>query len=250
MWRRVKVDWLRSCLPPVLLVALFVVTGLRGIDFGYHWDEVDSQFCTKRAICSPRASSSRASTSIPVSARCWCWCRRSMMGCARCGMVAMSARSSQPMLAAIDCAGLPASGAVGLPGGVRARDRLGLPRGVGADPPVVAGDAGGGALGLSWEIAYHARWLVNDCLLAQFSALCLLLLVLHHRTGTPAGFGLRLSRRGSPPAPNTQGVLLARAGDALRGAAQAGYPLAEGCQCGRRRRCSRWRATLLQRPEP
>lgn len=30
--------------------------------------------------------------------------------------------------------------------------------------------------GLSWELAYHARWMTNDCLLAQFSALCLLLL--------------------------------------------------------------------------
>ena len=37
--------------------------------------------------------------------------------------------------------------------------------------------------GLSWELAYHARWLAPDCLLAQFSALCLLLLVLHHRRG-------------------------------------------------------------------
>src|SRR5205814_5228839 len=38
-------------------------------------------------------------------------------------------------------------------------------------------------LGLSWEIAYHARWLAADCLLAQFAALCLLLLVLHNRRG-------------------------------------------------------------------
>ncbi len=38
--------WLRlllAALPPVVLFALFVVTGFRGIDFGYHWDEVDWQ---------------------------------------------------------------------------------------------------------------------------------------------------------------------------------------------------------------
>ena len=38
------------CLPPLVLVTLFVVTGLRGIDFGYHWDERDSQLNQTRTM--------------------------------------------------------------------------------------------------------------------------------------------------------------------------------------------------------
>ena len=40
-------------------------------------------------------------------------------------------------------------------------------------------------LGLSWEFAYHARWVANDCLLTQFAALTILMLALFHRTGRP-----------------------------------------------------------------
>ena len=39
-----------------------------------------------------------------------------------------------------------------------------------------------GTLGLSWEFAYHARWVANDCLLTQFAALTILMLALFHRT--------------------------------------------------------------------
>jgi hypothetical protein len=40
-------------------------------------------------------------------------------------------------------------------------------------------------LGLSWEYAYHARWAVNDCILTQFSALTLFMLALFRRTARP-----------------------------------------------------------------
>src|ERR1051325_4544126 len=46
--RILKADLLRLFLPPVALVTLFIVTGLRGIDFGFHWDERDCQLLPAR----------------------------------------------------------------------------------------------------------------------------------------------------------------------------------------------------------
>jgi len=56
-----------------------------------------------------------------------------------------------------------------------------------------------GALGLSWELAYHSRWAVTDGPLLQFAALTMMFTALHYRTGktswlwaaaVAAGFGL------------------------------------------------------------
>ena len=53
-------------------------------------------------------------------------------------------------------------------------------------------------LALSWEYSYHSRWVATDTILVQFSALTLLMLAVHHRTGklgwlfaaaVAAGFG-------------------------------------------------------------
>src|SRR5436309_3227795 len=48
--RYLKADWLRFSLPPLVLVTLFIVTGLRGIDFGFHWDETVWQLVPVRAM--------------------------------------------------------------------------------------------------------------------------------------------------------------------------------------------------------
>ena len=63
-------------------------------------------------------------------------------------------------------------------------------------------------LGLSWEMAYHARWLANDCLLAQFSALCLLLLVLHNRRGQAGWLWAAAIAAGLATGTKYQGALL------------------------------------------
>lgn len=69
MWR-FKTDWLRLCLPPLLLMTLFVVTGLRGINFGYHWDERDSELLPTRTMVASGVFLPHQ-YAIPASARCW-----------------------------------------------------------------------------------------------------------------------------------------------------------------------------------
>ena len=53
--------WLLLAFPPVALTTLFIVTGIRGRDFGFHWDEVDWQIRPVRdmvltGLLIPRAS--------------------------------------------------------------------------------------------------------------------------------------------------------------------------------------------------
>src|SRR5262249_61206819 len=38
-------------------------------------------------------------------------------------------------------------------------------------------------VGLSWEYAYHARWVAPDCILTMWAALTLFMLALFHRSG-------------------------------------------------------------------
>ena len=177
-----KADWLRSGLPPVLLVALFVVTGLRGIDFGYHWDEVDSVLNQTRDMLAKGVFLPReyiypgvGKTLVLVPAlddglrALW------HGGNVRQVLAAMLAAFQAPdyLLQArsvflVVCA----LGILWIYLAVWVLTRRWWQATLAA-----------AILGLSWEVAYHARWLVTDCLLAQFSALCLLLLVLHHRRG-------------------------------------------------------------------
>ena len=53
--------WLFLALPPLVLMAIFIFAGIRGVDFGYHWDEVDWQVRPVRdmvasGIIMPRAA--------------------------------------------------------------------------------------------------------------------------------------------------------------------------------------------------
>ena len=58
-------------------------------------------------------------------------------------------------------------------------------------PPAPSGGSRGrptaaaACVGLSWEYAYHARWVANDCLLTQFAALALYMLALYRRSRRP-----------------------------------------------------------------
>lgn len=150
----------RLALAAVLLV--FVVTGLRGIDFGYHWDEETCQLV-------PLRHSIQTGSPLP-------------------GFYMYPSINHWLNLAAL------------LPDGIRGGDLLALTRSPGfllrlrairllvvALAPVwifLAVRRWGGSaeealfaaalLALSWESAYHARWVAPDSVTMQFAALTLL----------------------------------------------------------------------------
>jgi hypothetical protein len=181
MWR-LKADWLRLCLPPLLLVTLFVVTGLRGINFGEHWDERDSQLNQTRAMLANGVflppeynypGVGKMLVAVPALDD---------------GLRALAHGASLrevfgAMVSAIDAPDYL----------LQARSVFLVVSALGIIWVYLAvwvltrrwwqATLAAAMLGLSWELAYHARWAVNDCILAQFSALCLLLLALYHRTG-------------------------------------------------------------------
>jgi hypothetical protein len=65
------------------------------------------------------------------------------------------------------------------------------------------------ALGFSWQFAYHGRWVANDDILAQFSALLILCLALHLRSGAPGWLRCAAVCVGLAASTKYQGVLLA-----------------------------------------
>ena len=181
MWRW-KADWLRWSLPPLLLVALFVITGLRGIDFGYHWDERDSQLLQTRAMFAKGVflppeynypGVGKMLVAVPALDD---------------GLGALAPGGNlrqilNAMLSAIDAPDyllqvrsvflvVSALGIIWVYLTVWVLTRRWWQATLAA-----------AIFGLSWEVAYHARWAVNDFILAQFAALCLLLLAVHHRSG-------------------------------------------------------------------
>ena len=180
MWR-LNANWLRAGLPPLVLVALFVVTGLRGIDFGYHWDE-GYQLGASRAMVANGVFLTRPYTYPGVGMHLL------LVPALHDGLrAAMHGGDVRPMLIAM-------TSAIDAPGYLlRARTTFLVVSALGILWVYLAvwvltrrwwqSALAAAIYGLSWELAYHARWLVNDCLLAQFSALCLLMLALHHRSG-------------------------------------------------------------------
>jgi hypothetical protein len=181
MWG-LKTDWLRWLLPPLLLVTLFVVTGLRGIDFGYHWDEGPFQLDPTRKIVAKGVFLSPPYNYPGVSKI------LVLVPALDDGLRALwHGGNIRQILAAMGQA-MDAPGYL-----LQARTVFLIVSALGIVWVYLAALVLSGRwwqatlaaaiFGLSWEMAYHARWLANDCLLAQFSALCLLLLVLHNRGG-------------------------------------------------------------------
>jgi hypothetical protein len=183
MWR-LKTDWLRLCLPPLLLVALFVITGLRGIDFGFHWDERDSQLMQTRAMLAngvflPPEYNYPGVGKILVAVPALDDGLRALARGATLHQIfsaMVSAIDAPDYLLKVRSVFLAvcALGIIWVYLAVWVLTRRWWQATLAA-----------AILGLSWELAYHARWAVNDCILAQFAALCLLLLALHHRSGQP-----------------------------------------------------------------
>jgi hypothetical protein len=181
MWR-LKADWLRLYLPPLLLVALFVFTGLRGIDFGYHWDERDSQWAQTRTMLANGVflppeynypGVGKMLVAVPALDD---------------GLRAMARGESLRQIFSTMVSAMDAPDYL-----LQARSVFLMVCALGIVWVYLAvwvltrrwwqATLAAAIFGLSWEVAYHARWAVNDCLLAQFAALCLLLLALHQRSG-------------------------------------------------------------------
>lgn len=174
-------NWLRLPLPPLLLIALFVVTGLRGIDFGFHWDEqplLDSprtMVATGVFLTRPYYYPGLSKTLLLVPAlddglrTLW------HGGSLRQILDAMRPAFNTPaylLHARSFFLSVSALGILWLYLAVWVLTRRWWQATLAA-----------AIFGLSWELAYHARFVAPDCLVVQFSALCLLLLALYHRRG-------------------------------------------------------------------
>jgi hypothetical protein len=181
--------WVRSrrwalglslAVPVVLMTALFIVTGFRGIDFGLHWDEVDWQIMPVRdmvanGLIMPRASIYPTLCKWLTLLPAWPAGLMAYRGTPRAVQAAMLAvidrhdyllivRRLYVVVSALAIVWVYAAALV-----LRRKWWEAL--------------IAAACLGLSWEYAYHSRWVATDCILVQFSALELLLLALHHRTG-------------------------------------------------------------------
>ena len=207
MWRRVKADWLRWWLPPLLLVALFVITGLRGIDFGFHWDERDSQLLQTRAMLA-KGVFLPPEYNYPGVGKMLVAVPALDDGLGALARGANLRQIFEKMLLAFDAPdyllqvrsiflAMSALGIIWVYLTVCVLTRRWWQATLAA-----------AIFGLSWEVAYHARWAVNDCILAQFAALCLMFLALHHRSGRPRWLWAAAIAAGLAAGSKYQGALL------------------------------------------
>jgi dolichyl-phosphate-mannose-protein mannosyltransferase len=198
---------LRWGLPPLLLVTLFVVTGLRGIDFGFHWDEFLWQLLPAREMVTNGTFLSRP-YNYPSLGRMLVLVPALGDGLRKLWHGGDISQILEAMGSAIDAPGYL----------LQARSVFLVVSALGIIWVYLAGwvltgqwwqaTLAAAILGLSWEMAYHARWLANDCLLAQFSALCLLLLVLHNRRGQAGWLWAAAIAAGLAAGTKYQGALL------------------------------------------
>ena len=168
--------------PLVALFALFVVTDLRGVDLGLHWDETVWHIDIARAMV--KAGLFLPHSYVYPGLSKWLVLLPSFPP----GVAAALTTEADPkqiqqaMLAVVDAPDFllvarrvfivtSALSLVWLYGAALALRRKPWEAFVAA-----------ACLGLSWEYAYHARWVANDCILTQFAALMLFLLALFHRT--------------------------------------------------------------------
>jgi hypothetical protein len=168
-------------LPVVAIYVLFVATGLRGVDFGSQWDENEAQIKPVREMVStglllPRASGypgfSKWLTLLPA----WPSGIKAAVknkGDARAAQAAMVARVNAPDFTVTVRRVYVVFSALAIVWVWAAA--LALRR------PWWEATAAAAAIGLSWEFAYHSRWVAVDCPLVQFSALTVFMLALYFR---------------------------------------------------------------------
>jgi hypothetical protein len=172
--------------PLVALLALLIVTGLRGIDFGTHWDEAAWQLRPVQEMVSTGLLMPRAAI-YPAFSK-WLVLMPALGG----GLVRGLTVGFEPNV--IEAAMLKAVNGPHYLLAVRTLfavvssltlvwvylSALVLRRGV-LEATVAAA-----TLALSWEFAYHARFVATDCIVVQFTALTLLLILAFLRWGRPA----------------------------------------------------------------
>jgi len=165
------------------LFALFVITGLRGVDYGYHWDETGwhidpARLMVQTGVFLPKSyiypSFDKYLVLLPSIPR-------AIRAAIASGGEAPQVQAA--ILAAMD----EGSYLLRVRGVFIVVSSLAILWVYGAalalrHRPWEALVAAAG-LGLSWEYAYHSRWAVTDCILVQFSALTLFMLALFQQSG-------------------------------------------------------------------
>jgi Dolichyl-phosphate-mannose-protein mannosyltransferase len=181
--------WVRRALlavPVLALMSLFIATGFRGIDFGTHWDEIPWHIQPAREMIGNGVFLPRAYIYPSLSKWLVLWpaVRGGIETAWQVGLdhkaiqTAMMKIVAQPdyllqarrIFVVVSAFGILWLYVAALVLGRRWWEAF----------------IAAACLGLSWEFAYHARWLANDCLLTQFAALTLLMLALFERTRLPA----------------------------------------------------------------
>lgn len=167
----------RRLLPLVPLLLIFVVTELRGLDFGTHWDEVDWQVQPVQNMVATGLLMPHADI-YPAFAKWLVFLPALVRGIETALAVGLHPDLIQAaMRRTVDApdylltarAVFVVASALSLVWVYAAALVLGK-------RPWEALVAAA-TLGLSWQFAYHARWVATDCIVVQFTALTLLLLV-------------------------------------------------------------------------
>ena len=201
-----RAHWLRLALPPLLLVTLFVVTGLRGIDFGTHWDEPVTLGYVRTILTEGlflmRPYYYPGLTKILVLGPALDDGVRALWhgdGIRQIFAAMLLALNSPRYLLQTRSLFLVVSSLailwVYLAGWVLTRRYW-------------QATLAAAIFGLSWELAYHARWAAPDCIVGQFAALCMLFLVLHHRRGQSGWLWAAASAAGLAAGTKYPGALL------------------------------------------
>jgi hypothetical protein len=176
-----RARWALRLLPLAALVAFFIVTGLRGVDFGWHWDERGQQLDPTRDMVASGILLPRL-YNYPTLVK-WLVLLPAVPGGVSAGL-RHGAALTQVQSVVVDIMNQPvyllqvrvlfvvlsALTIVWVYGTALALGR----------PPWEAFVAAA-AIGLAWEYGYQARWVTADCIMTQFAALTLFMLALFLR---------------------------------------------------------------------
>lgn len=185
-WARARPWVLRALLvlPALVLVAIFEVSGLRGVNFGYHWDEAGWHLdpghnMVETGVFLPKSyiypSFDKWLVVLPAVPR---GLREAWVDG---GPLAIQAA----MLSTMNAPGykLDVRGVFVVVSSLAILWVYGAALALRHKQWEACLAAAG--LGLSWQFEYHSRWAVTDCILVQFSALTVFLIALFQRTGKP-----------------------------------------------------------------
>jgi len=177
-------SWLLTVLPLVVLIALFQVTGIRGVDFGWHWDEADwhidpAREMVRSGIFLPHKYIYPGFDKLLV-----------LVPCIPVGIAAFLSGAKPSVIQAAMLAKFNSAGYL-----LSVRTVFIVVSSLAILWVYCTALAlryrrweafvAAASLGLSWQFAYHARWAVTDCILVQFMAQTLFALAMFHRTQKP-----------------------------------------------------------------